>query len=297
MEDLHAVLDAAGSERPALLGISEGGPMSILFAGTYPERVASLMLYGSFPTQTGTAFSPGSRRERRQELRGADRSSSTGARAWRSSGSLPALRAARRLRRTWGRFERAAASPGMVACAAQYYSEIDVRHVLPALRVPTLVLHRAGDRLSPVRGRRATWPSRSPARASSSSPGDDHIPCVGDADALLDEVEEFLTGSRTRAEPERALATVLFTDIVGSTERAAALGDRRWRDLLERHHALVRDAARAPTAGARSKTIGDGFLATFDGPARAIRCAWRSPSARRRLGSRSAPACTPASAS
>jgi class 3 adenylate cyclase len=151
------------------------------------------------------------------------------------------------------------------------YLQIDVTDVLPTLRVPTLVLHRTDDTAVPVEAGHMLA-ERIPGARFMELPGNDHIPWFGDADALLDEIEEFLTGSRHAPEPDRALATVLFTDIAGSTERAAALGDRRWRELLERHQTLVRDRLSA-YGGREVKTMGDGFLATFDGPAKAIRCA------------------------
>jgi class 3 adenylate cyclase len=274
MEDLHAVLEAAGSERPALLGISEGGPMSILFAATYPDRVASLVLYGTYPTgKRGTGhFTPefeDSAAAKFAELRALiDEHWGEGlAIEW----FAPNLAGSPTLRRTWGLFERAAASPGMVSTLLDSYLEIDVTGLLPALRVPTLVLHRAADTAIPVEGGRVIADLVPGARYVELS-GNDHIPWLGDTDALLDEVEEFLTGTRHAPERERALATVLFTDIAGSTERAAVVGDRQWRELLERHHALVRDQL-AVYGGREVKTMGDGFLATFDGPARAIRCA------------------------
>ena len=159
----------------------------------------------------------------------------------------------------------------MVSSLLRSYREIDVTDVLPTLRVPTLVLHRTDDTAVPVEAARM-FAEGIPGARFVELQGNDHIPWFGDADALLDEIEEFLTGCRHAAEPDRALATVLFTDIAGSTERAAALGDRRWRELLERHQTLVRDQL-AAYDGREVKTMGDGFLATFDGPAKAIRCA------------------------
>jgi class 3 adenylate cyclase len=247
--------------------------MSILFAGTYPERVTSLVLYGTFAS--------------------AKRESSIGAEAEKSMNDsfdklteiidqhwgeglaieffVPDQAGSPTLRRSWGLFERAAASPGMVSALLRSYREIDVTGALPTLRVPTLVLHRAGDTAVHVQAGR--WlAERIPTAQYVELEGNDHIPWVGDTDALLDEVEEFLTGSRHAPEPDRVLQTVLFTDIAGSTERAAAVGDRRWRELLERHHTVVRDQL-AKYGGREVKTMGDGFLATFDGPAKAIRCA------------------------
>jgi class 3 adenylate cyclase len=274
MEDLHAVLDAAGSERTALLGISEGGPMSVLFAGTYPDRVTSLLLYGTFPTgkrRTGH-FTP--ELDEKAEAKAAELTALVDEH-WGEGLAIewfaPNLAGSPTMRRTWGLFERAAASPGMVAALLKSYREIDVTQLLPTLRVPTLVLHRAEDTAVAVEGARVTADLIPGARYVELA-GNDHIPWFGDSDALLDEIEEFLTGTRHLPEPDRALATVLFTDIAGSTERAAAVGDRQWRELLVHHHALVRDQLGA-YGGREVKTMGDGFLATFDGPARAIRCA------------------------
>jgi class 3 adenylate cyclase/pimeloyl-ACP methyl ester carboxylesterase len=272
MEDLHAVLDAAGSERPALLGISEGGPMSVLFAATYPERVAALALYGTFPTANPDRMPPEQAEEGKRKL--AELTALVD-QHWGEGLAIewfaPNLAGSTTMRRQWGLFERAAASPGMVSSLLRSYREIDVTDVLPSLRVPTLVLHRTGDTAIPVEAAQM-FAEGIPGARFVELEGNDHIPWFGDADALLDEIEEFLTGCRHAAEPDRALATVLFTDIAGSTERAAALGDRRWRELLERHQTLVRDQLDAYN-GREVKTMGDGFLATFDGPAKAIRCA------------------------
>lgn len=271
MEDLHAVLDAAGSERVALVGVSEGGPMSILFAATYPDRAASLVLYGTFSSmRSGIFVGENSERMRKSfaEL------NSIIEEHWGEGLAIewlaPRLQGSPTLRRQWGFFERAAASPGMVSSLLRSYNQIDVSEILPTLRVPTVVLHRTDDTAVPVEAGRELA-RRIPGAKLVELPGDDHIPWL-DADSLLDEIEEFLTGSRHAPEPNRALATVLFTDIAGSTQRAAEIGDRRWRDLLERHHALVREQL-AIYGGREIKTMGDGFLATFDGPARAIRCA------------------------
>jgi class 3 adenylate cyclase len=167
--------------------------------------------------------------------------------------------------------ERSAASPGMAAKLSEMFLDIDVRSILPTIRVPTLVLHRHGDRVVDVRA--GKWlADRIPGARFVELPGRDHVAFAGDADTVADEIEEFLTGTRPTAEPDRVLATMMFTDIVESTRRAAELGDRKWRELLERHHDLVRGELERHR-GREVKTTGDGFLATFDGPARAIRCA------------------------
>src|SRR5437763_1439089 len=246
--------------------------MSVLCAATYPERVAALALYGTFATGNPDRVPPeiaewGERRM--AEL------TAVVDEHWGEGLAIelfaPNLAGSPTMRRQWGLFEHAAASPGMVSALLGSYREIDVTDVLPTLRVPTLVLHRTGDTAVLVEMARMLA-ELIPAARYVELEGNDHIPWFGDADALLDEIEEFLTGCRHAAEPDRALATVLFTDIAGSTERAATLGDSRWRELLERHQTLVRDRLVAYD-GREVKTMGDGFLATFDGPAKAIRCA------------------------
>jgi pimeloyl-ACP methyl ester carboxylesterase/class 3 adenylate cyclase len=277
MEDLHAVLDAAGSERATVMGVSEGGPMSALFAATYPERVTSLVLYGTFPTTNAekltalgaTIEGAGEVESRIGRLRQiVDEHWGEGRAIEFFVEEIPVTNA---LRRGWGLFERAAASPAMVRSLLASYDEIDVTSILPTLQVPTLVIHRAGDTAVPVAAARVIA-ERIPGASYVELPGKDHIPWIGDSAALIAEIEEFMTGARHVPEPERALATVLFTDIAGSTDRAAELGDSRWRAALEAHHALVREELGAHR-GREVKTMGDGFLATFDGPARAIRCA------------------------
>jgi class 3 adenylate cyclase len=174
-------------------------------------------------------------------------------------------------RRWWGRFERIGYSRASAIALFRTAWEIDTRAILASLRVPSLVLHRSGDRWIPV-GHGRYLGAHLPGARYVELPGEDHLFYAGDADALLDEVEEFLTGVRNRAVSDRVLSTVLFTDIVGSTELASRVGDRRWRDLLQRHHEIVREQL-ARSRGAEVDTAGDGFLASFDGPGRAIRCA------------------------
>lgn len=270
MGDLRAVMEAAGCDRPAIFGISEGGPMSILFAATFPDRISSLVLYGTYARMVqAPGFPcgiPNDALDRWGEMMGREWGGPVGVPLWAPSGDGDP-----EFERWWARLLRQGTSPAGAIALMELYREIDVRAILPTIRVPTLILHREDDRVVPVRQGRYLAEQIPGARYVELS-GDDHLAMVGDQDALIDEVEEFLVGSRRAHEPERALTTVLFTDIVGSTERAAELGDRRWRDLLERHDAMVRQQLDIHR-GREVKTMGDGFLATFDGPARAIRCA------------------------
>jgi class 3 adenylate cyclase len=270
MDDVRAVLDATGSSRAALIGVSEGGPMSLLYAATYPERTSALVLYGSYARRAWAPDHPfGVTSERMRgilETLEKDWGASVAMEIW--SPSMLGDDAYKQWRAT---YLRLAASPGAAISVMRMNMEIDARHVLPAIGVPTLVLHRAGDRLTPVDQARHMAKHIRCAKLVE-LPGEDHTPWVGDTDALLDEIEEFLTGIRHGPEPDRILATVLFTDIVGSTKRAVELGDRDWRELLAQHHAIVRRQL-ARFRGHEVNIAGDGFLATFDGPGRAIRCA------------------------
>jgi len=279
MEDIRAVMDAAGSTRAALLGGSEGGPMSLLFAATYPERTIALILYGSFPVRRWSPEYPWgvTPEEFAMYVDIVEREWGKGGDAGQRNPSADA-----RDLEWFAAYCRMSASPGAAIALLKMNMEIDVRPVLPSIRVPTLVLHRAGDlRVKPGNGR---YMAEHIAGARFVElPGDDHSPWLGDIDAFVGEVEEFLTGSRNVIEPDRVLATVLFTDIVNSTGRAVALGDRRWRELLDAHHAMVRREL-ARYRGHEVHTTGDGFLATFDGPARAIRCALAIVGAARPLG-------------
>ncbi len=269
MDDLGAVMDAVGIERAAILGISEGGPMSALYAATHPDRVVALVLYGTFARMLMApdypVGVPGDAFDRWAEQIRSEWGGPVGVELW-----APSELGNADFARWWARLLRQGTSPSGAIDLMDLYREIDVRPALGAIAAPTLVIHRAGDRLVPVRQARYLA-EHIPGASYVELEGADHIPAIG-GDDLIDEVEEFLVGSRGTHGVERSLATVLFTDIVGSTETAARLGDRRWRDLLERHDATVRQAL-AVHRGNEVKTTGDGFLATFDGPARAIRCA------------------------
>ena len=270
MDDLHAVMDAAGLERATIFGISEGGPMSMLFAASHPDRVSSLILYGTYarvlvapdyPEGVPEELVDEWARRVEEQWGGA-----VGIEIW-----APSEAGNPEFEQWWARLLRQGTSPAGAIDLMNLYREIDVRPILPAIDLPVLVIHREHDRLVPVRHARYLA-ERIPGARYIELEGEDHLPTMGDQAAVLDEIEEFLVGSRRAHDAERSLATVLFTDIVGSTETAARLGDRRWRDLLERHDAAVRREL-AVYRGREVKTMGDGFLATFDGPARAIRCA------------------------
>src|SRR5512132_2399584 len=272
IDDVRAVMDAAGSEQAALFGISEGGPMSVLFAATHPERVSALVLHGAMGRTTEAPDYPwAAPAEALRESAAEFIAPNWGQDA---EGMLelfsPSFAGTPESAEFTARMERSSASPAMVQQLFEMFLDIDVRAVLPTIRVPTLVIHRRGDR---VVNRRAgeELASQIPGARYVELPGIDHVPWAGDSDAVLGEVEEFLTGARSAAEPDRVLATVMFTDIVGSTERAAELGDARWRELLAAHQAAVRRELER-FKGREVKTLGDGLLATFDGPARAIRC-------------------------
>ena len=284
MDDVRAVLEAVGSERAALFGHSEGGSMCMLFAATYPGRTTALITLGAFAKRRDPdddypwAPSAESREETTEDVE-------------RNWGHLrpedveyyaPSRVGDEEFIRSFERYFRRGASPGAAAALLRMNSYIDVRSVLPTIQVPTLVLPRTGDHdVKLEEGRYLA--ERIPGARFVELPGDDHAIAAGDLDGLADEIEEFLTGTRPVPELDRVLATVLFTDIVGSTERAVELGDRRWRDLLGEHDATVRrelDRFR----GREVDTAGDGFLATFDGPARAVRCAMSAGEAIRELG-------------
>src|ERR1700761_1562296 len=271
MDDMLAVLDAAGSEQAALFGVSEGGPLSILFTATHPQRVSALVTYGAAPRM---AWAPDYTWGIRPELYN-DTAKEAVRDGWGDGVLLelfaPSCADDERMREVWGTFQRLGASPAMGVATLLAMLEIDVRDVLPSIRVPTLLIHRAGDLAIPAKSSRF-MSERIPNATYVELEGEDHLWFVGDVDAIFDEVEEFLTGVRRNVVKDRMLATVLFTDIVDSTRKVAALGDHRWRDLLTEHDRLVRrelDRFR----GRELKTIGDGFLATFDGPARAVACA------------------------
>jgi class 3 adenylate cyclase len=265
MDDVRAVMDAVGSQQAALFGISEGGAMSVLFAATYPERTRALVLYGTYGHFRSWVLPP-------DRIEAAlDRMEKN----WGTGESLhlfaPSVASDETFKLSWARFERLGASPSAVVALMRMNSEIDIRPILPSIRVPTFIIHRQGDvRVNVEAGR--FMARQIPNAKYLEVPGSDHTLWTGETERILDEVEEFLTGSRSAIESDRVLATVLFTDIVNSTKRAETIGDRAWHDVLDRHNALVRREI-SRHRGHEVRTMGDGFLATFDGPARSIRCA------------------------
>ena len=271
MDDIGAVMDAAGSERAALFGGAEGGPMCALFAATFPERTSALILGASYARRGWAPNYPWGLDDETQQRILDGYEERWGRPGFGARSIAPTLVDDERFQTWYAQAQRFSGTPAAARAWFRVTMEIDVRDVLPAIRVPTLVIHRTGDRVIPVESGRYLAEHIADAKYAE-LPGVDHFPFVGDIDAIVDEVEEFLTGSRRAREPDRVLATVLFTDIVGSTQRAAELGDRRWASLLAEHHRVVR-AELERHRGRVVRIEGDGTLSTFDGPARAVNCA------------------------
>ncbi len=283
MHDVQAILDEVGSQRAALFGVSEGGPMSLLYAATYPARTSALILYGSYAKRSWAPDYPLGWKDEQW-----DRFLDNIERNWGTPQGIsiatwaPSLAGNANAAEKLASYFRAAASPGAVTAIMKMNREIDVRHVLPAIRTPTLILHRVGDRVSEI-GHARYMAQRIPDAKLVELPGDDHMFSIDGGGQILDLVEQFVTGKRPVHQAERVLATVLFADIVGSTDRAAQLGDKPWRDLLQEFYLKMRDVLQQ-YRGQQISTAGDGFLAAFDGPARAIRCAGAIRAAVRSLG-------------
>src|SRR4051812_29086224 len=271
VDDLRAVMDAAGSQRAALFGLSEGGPIGMLFAATYPERAHALVLYGTY-AYGGDDDDGSAARAKWLKLMHTIRPTLD---HWGGGQTVdwaaPSLQPSSKYREGMGALERAGMSPKMARLTFEaVLTQVDVRDILGSVRVPTLVLHRKGEAI-PVEFARYIA-AQIPSARLVELEGVDHLPAVGDIKSITGEVEQFLTGHRHAPPPDRVLATVLFTDIVDSTRHAAELGDRCWRDLLGRHDELTREQI-SRFQGREVKHTGDGFLATFDGPTRAVRCA------------------------
>jgi pimeloyl-ACP methyl ester carboxylesterase/DNA-binding winged helix-turn-helix (wHTH) protein/class 3 adenylate cyclase len=270
MDDVRAVMEAVGSERAALCGISEGGPMSALFAATYPERTAALVMIGTYAKRVWAPDYPWAPTAEQREHFFEEMREHWGGPIGIEE-RAPSKVDDPQFRQWWATYLRMGASPGAAVALTKMNAEVDVRHVLPTIRVPTLVLHRAGDMCLKVEEGRYVA-ERIPNAKYVELPGVDHLPFVGDQDALLDEIEEFLTGVRHVAEPERVLATVLFARIVDSPQRVAEYGTKGWQNLIKRFRAHISKEI-AWFRGREVDMTGTGPLATFDGPARAIRCA------------------------
>ena len=271
MDDVRAVLDAVGTESAAFFGASEGGPVTAMFATTYPERVSSVVFYGAVAKWSASEDFPWGFSERAIEANREYVRTSWGSGLSGEILFAPSLAEDERACEHVGRMERLSGTPNEAAKVIETYPLIDVRPILPTMRVPTLVIHRAGDSAIPVKHGRY-YAEHIPGAELCELPGNDHWWWVGDSESVAVAIEEFLIGVAHRPVPDRILKTVLFSDIVGSTEHAVELGDSRWRHLLDEHDATVRRDLEQ-YRGAEINTTGDGFLAAFDGPARAIHCA------------------------
>jgi class 3 adenylate cyclase len=270
MDDMRVVLDAAGSERAVLFGISEGASLSALFAATYPERTDALLVCGGFARTLYDDDYPWAPTREAAEEFNEQVGASWGDNAWLLKLWAPSVADDPVAQAAWNRMLVFGASPSTAIAWLRMVQDTDVRHVLSAIRVPSLVIHRIDDQIMPVEHGRYLG-EHIPGARYVELPRADHLWWI-DGDDILDEVQSFLTGATAAYEPDRVLATVMFTDLVDSTTRAAELGDRRWRDLVEEHDKLVRSRLER-YRGREVKSLGDGFLATFDGPGRAIRCA------------------------
>ena len=277
MDDLRAVMDAVNLDKAAVFGISEGGSLAALFAAHHPDRCDALIVYGSFAKFTSWFATD-------EDLEELFSYIDTG---WGTGESLPLFAPTSEgdvaFQQWWGRFERLGADPGAAIALMRMNREIDITDVISSIHIPTLVLHRNGDTLIDFEAG-VHLAEGIPNAHLVDLPGRDHLPWVGDNPlGILDEIERFLTGTMSEPEPDRVLATVLFTDIVDSTSLASSMGDDRWRNLLHAHDDAVR-AEIARFRGTEVKNLGDGFLATFDAPGRAIRCALSIASAVQSLG-------------
>ena len=270
MSDVRAVMDAVGSERAALVGYSEGGPMCALFAATWPERTIGLVMIGSYARRTRAPDYPFGPEPAAHEKFIASLASN-----WPSDSLLdmraPSVVGDERFTRWWTRYLRMSASPGAAVAMTRANNEIDIRHVLPSVTVPTLIVHAKGDRTCEIGHGRFLAENISGARFVEIE-SDDHLPWLKGADTILRVVQEFLTGNRPADASDRVLSTIMFTDIVGSTRIAVERGDRDWGDLRDAHDSVVRQEL-AAFNGKEINTTGDGFVMAFDGPARAVRCA------------------------
>ncbi len=271
MDDVRAVMDAVGSRKAALLGISEGASMCALFAATYPERTAAFLSFGGFPRMLAAPDWPWGRSEENMQAFYRQIEAGWGSHPVGIETRIPSKVGDEAFRQWWTRYLVRAATPRAAALLTRMNGQIDIRHVMPSIRVPSLIMHRAGDRTVALEAARF-MAERIPDARLIAYPGDDHLPWTSECEQVVGDIEEFLTGTRHAAEVDRVLATVMFADIVKSTERAAEIGDRKWRELLQDFYGVVRKNL-GRYRGREVDTAGDGLLATFDGPARAVRCA------------------------
>ena len=270
MDDLRAVMDAAGSQQAALFGVSEGGAMCLLFAAAHPERVRAVLTFGSYAKRVWSPDYPWAPTPENREAEYAETLATWGT-AVDSATIFPSMVGNAAFREWIGAYFRAAASPAAAVALLRMNTQADIRAVLPTVRVPALIMNRIED--GDVKADEARFiASQIPGARVKLFEGADHVPWVGHTDEIVEEIEEFLTGSRNAAVEDRVLATIMSTDIAGSTEQVVRLGDRSWREHLDSHHAMVRRQL-ARYNGREIDTAGDGFFAAFDGPARGIRCA------------------------
>jgi len=281
VDDVIALMETVGSERAAFFGVSEGGPMSLMFAAAHPERTSALVIYGASPKFSASPeWEWGwSEEDIAEFVDDIDRN-------WGDPALInlfaPSQADNEALRYAWGRYQRMGASPAMARAVLEALCQLDCREILSSISAPTLILHPAGERVAHV-GAARYMAQQIPGAQMVEFPSDDHLMLMYDPDPSIDEIEQFLTGVRHKTQSNRILATVMFTDIVGSTVRAAELGDNRWRDLLATHDGAVRRELKR-FEGREVKTTGDGFFATFTAPSRAIACARALRDGVRQLG-------------
>jgi pimeloyl-ACP methyl ester carboxylesterase len=271
MDDVRAVMDAVGSRKAALLGISEGGPMSIVFSATYPERTHCLMTFGSYACSVAAPDYPWARTQEQWDASFEAIRAGWGKTPVGLEARMPSRLNDEAFRQWWTRYLTKSVTPKAALVLTQMNSQIDVRAALPAVSVPSLIMHRTADKALPVEGSRYMAEKIRGARLVEFA-GADHLPWLLDMEPVLTEIEAFVTGTRPVEEADRVLATVMFADIVGSTQRAAQIGDRAWTRELERFYGLARRQLER-YRGREIDTAGDGYFASFDGPARAVRCA------------------------
>jgi pimeloyl-ACP methyl ester carboxylesterase/class 3 adenylate cyclase len=271
VDDIRAVMDAVGSERAALFGASEGGYMTAMFAATHPERTAALVLYGCYAKQSWAPDYPWGRKPEDYFATWNTELEKNWGGPFQLDQAAPSVADDEEAKSWFGAYLRHSASPGAALALSNWNFDVDVRGILPSIQTPTLVLHRSGDRWNSVADAQYLA-DHIPGAKLVILPGDDHIAWWGDQERLIGEIQEFLTGARSSAPTERVLLTVLVTDIVGSTEKLASVGDRKWKEMLQAHDGIVRREVKN-FAGQEINTTGDGFILAFTGPTRAIQCA------------------------